>query len=59
MPTWGGWNPGAERVFGYTAAEAIGKSLDLIIPEKLQSRHNEGYLSVMASGALFFGSTEV
>ncbi len=50
------WNRGAERVFGYSAAEAIGQSLDLIIPEKLQARHNEGYLGVMASGATKYGS---
>ena len=50
------WNKGAERIFGYTQAEAIGKSLDLIIPEKLQARHNEGYHGVMASGATKYGS---
>lgn len=50
------WNRGAERIFGYSAAEAIGKSLDLIIPEKLQARHNEGYLGVMGSGATKYGS---
>jgi PAS domain-containing protein len=33
------WNPGAERIFGYTAAEALGQSLDLIIPERLRDRH--------------------
>ena len=50
------WNRAAERIFGYTAAEAIGKPLDLIIPEKLQARHNDGYLRVMASGATKYGS---
>ena len=50
------WNRGAERIFGYSAAEAIGNPLDLIIPEKLQARHNEGYLGVMASGATKYGS---
>jgi PAS domain S-box-containing protein len=33
------WNPGAVRIFGFGAAEAIGQSLDLIIPERLQARH--------------------
>ena len=44
------WNSGAERMFGHTAAEAVGQSLDLIIPEYLRSRHWEGYWRVMASG---------
>lgn len=44
------WNRGAERLFGHNAAEAIGQSLDLIIPENLRGRHWEGYRRVMASG---------
>jgi len=44
------WNNGAERIFGYSAAEAIDRTLDLIIPEKLRKRHWEGYYRVMASG---------
>lgn len=44
------WNVGAERILGFTAAEAIGQSLDLFIPEKLRGRHWEGYHRVMASG---------
>lgn len=44
------WNSGAEQMFGHTAAEAVGQSLDLIIPENLRSRHWEGYWLVMASG---------
>ena len=35
------WNPGAERMFGYTAAEAIGKSVRMIIPPELQSEEDE------------------
>lgn len=44
------WNRGAELIFGYTADEAMGQSLDLIIPENLRKRHWEGYWRVMASG---------
>jgi len=44
------WNAGAERILGFTAAEAIGQSLDLFIPEKLRGRHWDGYHRVMASG---------
>ena len=44
------WNTGAEQMFGHTATEAIGQSLDLIIPENLRGRHWDGYNRVMASG---------
>jgi len=44
------WNSGAEQMFGHAAAEAVGRSLDLIIPENLRGRHWEGYGRVMASG---------
>lgn len=44
------WNNGAERIFGFGAAEAIGQMLDLIIPDNLRNRHWEGYRRVMASG---------
>jgi PAS domain S-box-containing protein len=44
------WNAGAETIFGYTAAEVIGRSLDVIIPERLQDRHGKGYRHVMATG---------
>src|SRR4029077_8031172 len=52
------WNRAAERIFGYTEAEALGRSLDLIIPERLQSRHWEGYRRVMQTGETRYG-TEV
>jgi len=44
------WNSGAELIFGHSAAEAVGQSLDLIIPENLRGCHWEGYWRVMASG---------
>lgn len=50
------WNAGAERVFGYTAGEAVGRSLDLIIPEALRKRHWEGYFRVIESGATRYGA---
>ena len=37
------WTPAAERIFGYAAAEAVGRSLDLIIPERFRARHWAGY----------------
>jgi PAS domain S-box-containing protein len=44
------WNNGAEHMFGHSSAEAVGQSLDLIIPENLRARHWDGYRQVMASG---------
>ncbi len=50
------WNVGAERVFGYRADEAVGRSLDLIIPDGLRKRHWEGYLRVMETGVTRYGA---
>ncbi|MDE1182429.1 PAS domain-containing protein [Paraburkholderia sp.] len=50
------WNPAAERMFGFTEAEALGKSLDLIIPERLRGRHWDGYQKTMASGQTRYGN---
>ena len=44
------WNRGAEDIFGYSVTEAIGRTLDLIIPEKQRERHWEGYRRVMETG---------
>jgi PAS domain S-box-containing protein len=49
------WNPGAERIFGFSAAEAIGRSLDLIIPDNLRTRHWTGYRQAMATGESRYG----
>lgn len=44
------WNAGAEQMFGFTAEEALGQSLDIFIPENQRARHWEGYFKVMESG---------
>jgi PAS domain S-box-containing protein len=44
------WNAGAERLFGWTEAEAMGRRMDMIIPERLRQRHWEGYDKSMATG---------
>lgn len=49
------WNDAATRVFGWSAAEASGQSLDLIIPERLRTRHWDGYRRVMESGQTQYG----
>jgi PAS domain S-box-containing protein len=53
------WNPGAERIFGYSAAEALGQSLDVVIPERLRARHWEGYRHVMAGGRSRYSVSEL
>jgi PAS domain S-box-containing protein len=44
------WNAAAERLFGWSAAEALGRSMDMIIPERLRKRHWEGYDKSMQTG---------
>jgi PAS domain S-box-containing protein len=50
------WNQGAERIFGCSASDAIGQSLDLIIPDKLRKRHWDGYHKTMATGETSYGT---
>jgi len=50
------WNAAAERLFGFTKAEALSNSLDLIIPERLRARHWAGYKKAMASGDTRYNS---
>jgi PAS domain S-box-containing protein len=49
------WNSGAETMFGYTEKEALGQSLDLIVPERQRARHWEGWVKVMATGVTKYG----
>ena len=49
------WNAGAEAIFGYRAEEAVGRTLDVIIPAHLRARHWAGYRGVMATGATRYG----
>jgi PAS domain S-box-containing protein len=49
------WNAGAQTMFGWSAEETLGKSMDMIIPEKHRPRHWEGYDRVMASGVTKYG----
>lgn len=50
------WNKGAERIFGFTASEAVGKSLDIIIPERLRKRHWGGYGETVRTGKTRYGA---
>lgn len=51
------WNAAATRLFGFTAEEALGRPLDIIIPDRLRGRHNEGYANTVSSGITRYGSS--
>jgi len=53
------WNDGAERIFGFVAAEALGQSLDIIIPQSLRQRHWDGYRKTMATGETRYGAGDL
>jgi PAS domain S-box-containing protein len=53
------WNAGAERIFGFKETEALGQSLDLIIPESLRRRHWAGYHRTMQTGGTRYGAGEL
>lgn len=53
------WNPGAERIFGYVRDDAIGRSLNLIIPQRLQQRHWDGYRRTIESGKSRYGEGDL
>jgi PAS domain S-box-containing protein len=53
------WNDAAARIFGFTAAEAIGQSLDLIIPESLRQRHWQGFEHTMRTGESRYGAGDM
>lgn len=53
------WNGGAEAIFGWSAAEAVGQSMDLIIPERLRGRHWEGWEKSMATGVTRYSGRDL
>ena len=53
------WNRGAERIFGFTEAEALGQSLDIIIPPNLRERHWQGYRETMQTGRSRYGAGDL
>ncbi len=53
------WNPGATRIFGFAQNEAVGQSLDLIIPENLRARHWQGFRHTMATGTSRYGDGDL
>src|SRR6201987_5970296 len=53
------WNRGAVRIFGFTEAEAVGQSLDIIIPANLRERHWHGYRETMRTGQTRYGDGQI
>jgi PAS domain S-box-containing protein len=53
------WNTGAVRMFGFAEAEAVGQSLDLIIPQSLRERHWQGFDATMRTGESRYGAGEI
>jgi PAS domain S-box-containing protein len=53
------WNRGATRIFSFAEAEALGRSLDLIIPENLRERHWQGYRATMRTGQSRYGDGQI
>lgn len=51
------WNAACERIFGFSREEALGHSLDLIIPERQRQRHWDGYDKTMETGITRYGTT--
>ena len=46
------WNETAEHIFGHSAGQAIGRTLDLIVPEEERADHWRNFRRVMATGVL-------
>ena len=53
------WNTGAERIFGFSGAEATGKSLDMIIPQSLRARYWAGFTRTMQTGETHYGAGDI
>lgn len=50
------WNAAAATLFGFPAGEALGRSVDLIIPEHLREAHWRGFNRAMERGATSRGA---
>jgi PAS domain S-box-containing protein len=51
------WNASAERIFGFTPDEALGKTLSIITPERFRERHSKGYFHAIQTGQTQYGHT--
>ena len=53
------WNGGCERIFGHSVEDALGKPLDIIIPENLRNRHRQGHDQTMRTGHTRYGAGDL
>lgn len=53
------WNGAAERMFGFSADEALGRSRDIITPERLRARHWAGFHQTMRTGQTRYGAGDL
>ncbi len=53
------WNAGAERIFGFPPGAAVGESLDIIVPERLQERHWTGFNRAVSTGTSRYGAADM
>jgi len=53
------WNPGATRIFGFAESEALGQSLDIIVPEPYRARHWAGYDETIKTGESRYGAGDI
>jgi PAS domain S-box-containing protein len=53
------WNAGAERIFGFSSEAAMGETLDIIVPERLQERHWTGFNRAVSTGTSRYGADEM
>jgi len=51
------WNASAERIFGFTPDEALGRTLSIITPERFRERHSKGYFHTIQTGQTKYGHT--
>ncbi len=49
------WNHGAEALFGYSAEESMGQTLDIIVPDQFREAHWAGYRRAMTRGQTQYG----
>jgi len=53
------WNTGAERIFGFSQLDALGNTLDIIIPKRLRHRHWEGFARTIRTGITRYGAGDL